>query len=89
MPLSKLSFFRNRLGKTANAISTLWKAPPVFIELIFSALSLLENSLVQRAMKQVMKGDAHAANRARGNFVKSESRRVPLFQVLRDKNCTW
>ena len=55
MPQSKLSFFRNRLGKTVNAISTLCKAPPVFIELIFSALSLLENSLVQRAMKQVMK----------------------------------
>ena len=87
MPQSKLSFFRNRLGKTANAISTLCKAPPVFIELIFSALSLLENSLVQRAMKQVMKDDAHAghANRTRGNFVKPESRRVPTFSGIKGR----
>jgi hypothetical protein len=42
------------------AISTLWKTPPVFIELIFSALSLLENTLVHGAMKQVMKDEAHA-----------------------------
>jgi hypothetical protein len=42
------------------AISTLWKAPPAFIEVIFSALSLLENTLVQRAMKRAMKDEAHA-----------------------------
>jgi hypothetical protein len=42
------------------AISTLWKAPPAFIEVIFSVLSLLENNVVQRAMKRVMRDEVHA-----------------------------
>jgi hypothetical protein len=42
------------------AISSLWKAPPTFIEVIFSAFSLLENSLVQRAMTLVMKDETRA-----------------------------
>jgi hypothetical protein len=41
------------------AISTLWKAPPAFIELLFSALSVLDNTLVQRALKQVMRDETH------------------------------
>ncbi len=41
------------------AISTLWKAPPTFIELIFSALPLLENNLVLRAMNRLMKGNEY------------------------------
>jgi hypothetical protein len=35
------------------AISTLWKAPPAFIEVIFSALCLLEHRAVQRALTYV------------------------------------
>ena len=46
------------------AISTLWKTPPVFIELIFSALSLLENTLVHGAMKQVNERRSPSAGRA-------------------------
>lgn len=42
------------------AISTLWKAPPAFIEVIFLVLSLLENNVVQRAMKRVMRDEVHA-----------------------------
>jgi hypothetical protein len=34
-------------------ISTLWKAPPAFIEVIFSALSLLDNRAVQRAVAYI------------------------------------
>jgi hypothetical protein len=38
-------------------LSTLWKAPPAFIEFIFSALRLLDNAAVQRAIKQAMPGE--------------------------------
>ncbi len=47
-------------GRNTNAdrpLSTLWKAPPAFIEFIFSALRLLENAAVQRALKQAMPGE--------------------------------
>jgi hypothetical protein len=50
-------------GRTANehcALSTLWKAPPAFIEVVFSALSLLENAMVRRALTHVMADEAHA-----------------------------
>jgi hypothetical protein len=39
-------------------ISALWKAPPAFIEVIFSTLRLLENATVKHALKQTMPGEA-------------------------------
>jgi hypothetical protein len=41
------------------AISTLWKRPPAFIELLFSALTVLDNTLVQRALTRVMHDETH------------------------------
>jgi hypothetical protein len=42
------------------ALSTLWKAPPTYIEVIFSALRLLESAAVQRALTQVLPDQRHA-----------------------------
>lgn len=42
------------------ALSTLWKAPPTYIEVIFSALRLLENAAVRRALTHVMTDERHA-----------------------------
>jgi hypothetical protein len=38
-------------------LSTWWKAPPKFIDFIFSALRVLDNASVQRALKQAMPGE--------------------------------
>ena len=35
-------------------LSTLWKAPPAFIEVVFSIFRLMENSAVRQALKQAM-----------------------------------
>jgi hypothetical protein len=42
------------------ALSALWKAPPAYIDLIFSALRLLENAAVQRALTHVITDARHA-----------------------------
>ncbi len=47
-------------GRNTNAdwpLSTWWKAPPAFIEFAFSALRLLDNATVQKALKQAMPGE--------------------------------
>lgn len=50
-------------GRTTNddcALSTLWKAPPAFIEVV----SLLENAVVHRALTHVMLDEVHARVRS-------------------------
>jgi len=45
-------------GGPDRPISTLWKAPPKFVERILSSIRLLENAAVQRAMERVFRRGA-------------------------------
>jgi hypothetical protein len=47
-------------GGPDRPISTLWKAPPKFVEKILSSIRLLENAAVQRAMERVFRRGAVA-----------------------------
>lgn len=43
-------------------ISTLWKAPPAFIEQIFGGIRLLKNTTLQRMLRRVFRGGLGSAN---------------------------
>jgi hypothetical protein len=43
---------------TERPISSLWKAPPAYVERILSCIRLLENVLVERAMRRVFRTEA-------------------------------
>jgi hypothetical protein len=45
-------------GGPDRPISTLWKAPPAYVEQILSGIRLLENAAVQRAMERVFRRGA-------------------------------
>jgi hypothetical protein len=47
-------------GGPDRPISTLWKAPPKYVEQILSGIRLLENAAVQRAMERVFRRGAVA-----------------------------
>lgn len=51
-------FHPNDAATRDQALSTLWKAPPAFLELIFSAIRLSENASVRRALGHAMTRDA-------------------------------
>jgi len=38
------------------SVSTLWKAPPAFIEHIFASICVLENSTIERALRRFFRG---------------------------------
>lgn len=42
-------------GGPDRPLSSLWKAPPAFLEKILSSIRLLENATVQRAMQRVFR----------------------------------
>jgi hypothetical protein len=42
-------------------ISTLWKAPPAYVERTFSCIRVLENAAVQRALRRVFRGAVGSA----------------------------
>jgi hypothetical protein len=49
-------FHPDRYGEE-QPISTLWKAPPAFIERIFSVMRVLENATVRRALGQILRDE--------------------------------
>jgi hypothetical protein len=49
-------FHPDRSGEE-QPISTLWKAPPAFIERIFSVMRVLENATVRRALGQILRDE--------------------------------
>jgi hypothetical protein len=53
-------FHPDENGGPDRPISTLWKAPPKFVEQILSSIRLLENAVVQRAMERVFRRGAAA-----------------------------
>ena len=50
-------FYPDQSGAGEQPISALWKAPPAFIERIFSAMRVLENATVRRALGQILRDE--------------------------------
>ncbi|HEX9111533.1 MAG TPA: hypothetical protein VF845_08655 [Terriglobales bacterium] len=50
-------FHPDQSGAGEQPISALWKAPPAFIERIFSAMRVLENATVRRALEQILRDE--------------------------------
>ena len=46
----------DRPAGSGRAVSAVWKAPPTFIEHIFSSICLLENSTIERALRRLFRG---------------------------------
>jgi hypothetical protein len=44
-------------GGPDRPVSSLWKAPPAYVERILSSIRLLENALVQRAMQRMFQAE--------------------------------
>jgi len=44
-------------GGPDRPLSTLWKAPPAFLEQILSGIRLLENATVQRGMRRLFRAE--------------------------------
>lgn len=50
-------FHPDPTGTTDQPISSFWKAPPAFIEWIFSAMRIMENATLRRAVGQILKNE--------------------------------
>ncbi len=50
-------FHPHQTSETEQPISALWKAPPAYIEQIFSVMRLLENTLIRGALRQICRNE--------------------------------
>ena len=53
-------FHPNAIGGVDRPISALWKAPPAWVENIFTCIRLLENTAVQRVMRRMFRRSVEA-----------------------------